>query len=339
MADIRPIWKDYTVSLGNYEYRDFRIVCAPSVVYSGRAYRRPAQDTITIRINDICADYLQNSLPQLEDAELTPASSVATFTVEVFSGSSWSTVATVTFSNDWSYDYGHDPDTDGMSFPVNGRLSPLQYLMYTTGGKNTFTATLTYRDGNSSIVVFPINIYADYNDDYNGDYAIQQRLADGGTGVIDLSGYDGLAAVDIEGRHYVVEDTCSRYVLYYVNAYGGWDSLLCEGTPQEQDSLTRHTVKKEYANTDASARGTENYANEIEKTWTLRSGWMTDAAASRMHHLLNATTVYLHDLQAGLVLPVILMGTASDYKTYRNQGNRMFNYEVEVQLAQERTRR
>ena len=339
MADIRPIWKDYTVSLGNYEYRDFRIVCASSVVYSGRAYRRPAQDTISIRINDICADYLQNSLPELDNAELTPVASVATFTVDVLSGSSWSTVATVTFANDWSYDYGHDPDTDGMSFPVNGRLSPLQYLIYTTGGKATFTATLTYRDGNSSIVVFPINIYADYNDDYNADYAIQQRLADGGTGVIDLSGYDGLASVDIEGRHYVVEDTCSRYVLYYVNAYGGWDSLVMEGTPQEKDSLTRHTVKKEYDNTDVKARGTENYVNEIEKTWTLRSGWLTDSMASRMHNLLNATTVYMHDLHAGQVLPVILTGTATEYKTYRNQGNRMFNYEVEVQLAQERTRR
>ena len=339
MADIRPIWKDYTVSLGDYEYRDFRIVCASSVVYSGRAYRRPAQDTISIRINDICADYLQNSLPELENAELTPVASVATFTVDVLSGSSWSTVATVTFANDWSYDYGHDPDTDGMSFPIDGRLSPMQYLMYTTGGKDTFTATLTYRDGTKSVIVFPIKLYADFNDDYNDDYSLQQRLSDGGTGVIDLSAYDDLAAIDIEDRHYVVVDTCSRYVLYYVNAYGGWDSLVMEGTPQEKDSLTRHTVKKEYDNTDVKARGTENYVNEIEKTWTLRSGWLTDSMASRMHNLLNATTVYMHDLHAGQVLPVILTGTATEYKTYRNQGNRMFNYEVEVQLAQERTRR
>ena len=334
-----PIWKDYTVDLGNYEYRDFRITCGSVVVYSGRAYRRPSRSTISIRINDICADYLHNSLPGLTNAELTPVSSVVTFTVDTYSGSAWGTVDTVTFANDWSYDYSHDPGTDGMSFPIDGRLSPMQYLMYTTGGKDTFTATLTYRDGTKSVIVFPIKLYADYNADYNDDYSIQQRLFDSGTGVIDLSQYDGLASIDIEGRHYVVVDTCSRYVLYYVNAYGGWDSLVMEGTPQEKDSLTRHTVKKEYDNADVKARGTENYVNEIEKTWTLRSGWLTDSMASRMHNLLNATTAYMHDLQAGQVLPVILTGTASEYKTYRNQGNRMFNYEVEVQLAQERTRR
>ena len=122
-----------------------------------------------------------------------------------------------------------------------------------------------------------------------------QTLYDGdaASGVACVDSLSGATSVTVSanttGRSstmtYDVVKPCARYALYYVNAYGGWDSLLTAGNDKRVDNYTRSTYKKVYSPSDLSDRGTVNYCNDIHRTISLVTDWLTDAQSARMHHL------------------------------------------------------
>ena len=91
----------------------------------------------------------------------------------------------------------------------------------------------------------------------------------------------------------------------------------------------------DYDNGTADARGRVNYAMEIQRRYTMHTGWLTDEQSARMHHLLNSPCVYLQDLaSAGAdIVPVVLTNTTTEYKTYLGQGARMVDYTIVADLA------
>ena len=338
---IAPIWKDYFVTLGKRTVIPFRIRVqdqSGDIIYNGKSHIKPGKTNNSIRINDICADYLTNALPALSQAEFSALSFPLNFVVEAFL-QDWNIAGQVQFMNDWSYDDSYNPATMGMSFPVNGRIDSRQWLVYTAYNTSTITATLTFTDGTTSQVIIPVEISADFSDDFNTDFARSARAAGSGTAVFDLSAWDNVASVTINGKTWEVVTDCKEWVVYYVNAYGGWDSLLIEGNTIETDSLKRHTREIEYDNRSIQNRGTQNYVNEITKSFTLHTSWMSDAESLRMHHLLNSTEVYLFNINTGDMIPVTLNNTTTEYKTYKNNGGRLVNYTIDATLAQERIRR
>ena len=338
---IAPIWKDYFVTLGMRAVIPFRIRVQDqngNIIYNGKSHIKPGETNNSIRINDICADYLTNALPALSQAEFSALSFPLNFVVETFL-EYWTIAGQVQFMNDWSYDDSYNPATMGMSFPVNGRIDSRQWLVYTAYNASTITATLTFTDGTTSQVIIPVEISADFSDDFNTDFARSARAAGSGTAVFDLSAWDNVASVTINGKTWEVVTDCREWVVYYVNAYGGWDSLLIEGNTIETDSLKRHTREMEYDNRDIKNRGTQNYVNEITKSYTLHTSWMSDAESLRMHHLLNSPEVYLFNINTGDMIPVVLNNTTTEFKTYKNNGGRMVNYTIDATLAQDRIRR
>lgn len=338
---IVPIWKDYFVNLGTSEVIPFRIRVqdqSGKIIYSGKSHIKPGETNNTIRINDICADYLTNALPALSQAEFSALSFPLNFVVEVVQ-QGWVIAGWVQFTNDWSYDDSYKPATMGMSFPVNGRIDSRQWLVFTALNASTITATLTFTDGTTAQVIIPVEISADFSDDFNTDFARSARAAGSGTAVFDLSAWDNVASITINGKTWEVVTDCGEWVLYYVNAYGGWDSLLIEGNTIETDTLKRHTREIEYNNRSSQNRGTLNYLNEISKVFTLHTSWLHDDESARMHHLLNSTLVYLFNINEGKFYPVVLNNTTTEYKTYKNNGGRLVNYTIDATLAQERIRR
>ena len=336
---VAPIWKDYYVALGTDESIEYRIVLSDTsaVIYTGVAFRRPGATYNIIRINDICADWLTNSLPEMSQTQFTQFDLPITFLIQKYT-SSWTTVDYVSFLNDWSYDHDYNVATMGMAFPINGHLQLGQWLVFSAYNATSVVATI-YTSGGSYNVTIPIAISADFNVDYNSDFAKSVRGAGSGTAVLDISGWTDAERVVIGNTTYTVVNTCSRYVLYYLNAYGGWDSLLIEGWHAESDSLTRHTREVDYDNSNVQNRFRINYVNEITKRLTLHTGWLSDDEASRMHHLLNSTNVYLYDMTEDEMIPVTIPSTSTEYKTYHGQGNRLVKYDLEVEFAHYRTRR
>ena len=152
---IAPIWKDYFVTLGTEEVIPFRIRVqnqSGGIIYNGKSHIKPGETNNTIRINDICADYLTNALPALSQAEFSALSFPLNFVVETFL-KDWTIAGQVQFMNDWSYDDSYNPVTMGLSFPINGRIDARQWLVFTAYNASTITATLTFTDGTTSQVL------------------------------------------------------------------------------------------------------------------------------------------------------------------------------------------
>lgn len=332
-----PIWKDRIVNLGAYATNNFRIKVGTKTIYTGTSHRRPGETQNTIKINDICADYLQNVIPSMTHAEFTALGEI-TFKTESYYSNAWNEVDSVVFINDWSYDYEHDPAVDGLSFPVSMRVDQRQFLVYTAYDEELVTAKMNLKSGESVNIYVSTLVTDDFNADYNQDFSKALRGTKNGTAVIDLSRYDA-ESVEINGHLYEIVPSCHRYALYYANAYGGWDSLLMEGNDKVQDSVTRHQRTLEYDNRNISNRGTDNYINELERKITLHTSWMNDEESLRMHHLLNSTNVFLMDLEKTQMIPVVLTSTTTEHKTYKNNGHQLVNYEIEVTIAQTRIRR
>ena len=97
---MHPIWKDYYVDFGSVDSVYFGIMADQTSIYTGRAYKRPGESTLRVRINDICADYLKN--PRLQASEGFVNNPTPTFVVvDTEKGVE---VARVQFLNDWSYE-------------------------------------------------------------------------------------------------------------------------------------------------------------------------------------------------------------------------------------------
>lgn len=336
-----PIWKDYLVNLGSadsYLYR-IRLADTEEVIYSGKAFKRPGDTNVNVRINDVCADYFLNVLPTLSQAEFSELNLPLEFDVLAYINSAWTTKASVQFLNDWSYDYNYNAATMGMSFPINGHIDSRMPIVLTGLNVSSITATIYTHGGLSYQVIIPIAISNDFNADFNADFSRSTRVAGSGTAVFLPSAWSGVSKIVVGSSTFKVVTDCARYALYYVNAYGGWDTLLIEGNDLETDSLERHTRELAYDNRDIQNRGLENYVNEITKIYTLHTGWLSDAEALRMHHLINSTDVYLYDIAAEQMIPVVINDNTCEYKTFSNQGNRMVNYTINVQVAQNRVRR
>lgn len=310
-----PIWKDKIVNLPG-DTADFRILIdsTDEVIYSGRAHIRPDATTNSVRINDICADYLVNVLPTLAQAKTQPID----FRLEAKVMGDWSLLGHAEFYNDWSYDDSYNPSTMGMSFPINGNVDARQLIFYSSLGSGSVLATFKSRSGLSLTVLLSI---------VNGNV------------IVDLSEHENLAMFTIGNSTFQVVTDCAEWVLYYVNAFGGWDSFLIEGETSIVDNLTRRTIDVEYDNRNIQNRGRRNFANGISKVYTMHTGLLNDSESERMHHLLNSTEVYLYNINSGEMIPVTLNNTATEYKTFMGNGGEMSTYTIEATLAQDRMRR
>lgn len=338
-----PIWKDYPVTLGTGDAYDYEIRLndnSGDIIYTGRAYKRPGADSVIVRVNDICAAYLTERLPALNiPAGFTSFAVAQTFVVRAYVSGSWTTKATIYFYNDWSYDHGFNPATMPLSDPITGELDPNQHLVFSTLPASSLTAVLTFEDGTTSTIVIQIARSADFNNDFNEDFALIDTAAHGGAAVIDLSAFTGLVSVTIGTMTYKVrQDECPRYALYYVNAYGGWDSLLIDGNDRRIDTYDRHTMEMDYDNADPAARGRDDYAIEVTPNLELHTGYLTDEQSARMHHLLGSTQVYLCDLPTGVVRPLVLTNTECEFKRFKT-GHTLNAYTITAQVAQQFVRR
>lgn len=335
---IQAIWKDRYVDLGSDASISYRIKVGDNVIYLGKAYKRPGADSIVIRINDVCADYIENVLPTLSAAQFTALGDVA-FVTEAEESSSWVEKDSVTFINDWSYDYDHNVETDGLSVPIRTDVDARQLLLFSVFNSSEVTATFHYLDGTSSVQIIPIEITDDYDSSFNIDFSHSLRGAMSGTAVIDLSTHPDVVSVDINGETFNVIGSCSKFAFYYINAYGGWNSLLVNGNSSESDNLTRHIKEHYYDNTNAMNRGSDNYLNEIVKNYTINTGWMSNEESMKMHHLLNSTKVYLYDFAKAQMIPVNITNTLTEYKTIKGNQGQANNYTIECSVAQTRIRR
>lgn len=327
MATPIPIWRDIYQAIGSQGDSfpmDFSVVNTDNnalVYFQGRALPRPGDTLPSVRINDIIAAQLVRGF--------APAGETDTLAIRAsILANHGEGVYPFFIYADWSYDRTFEP-SQGMSAPVKGTFAPnqllpvsavtedtgVQYIRFTLeGGGVSSTTTKVFRGGSGTIWL-----------DVAEEWAEAEGTGDPET----------ITVQDPHGvlRTYALNDGCRRWVLYYVNAFGGWDWLVVDGETSQADAVKRYTYDRVYNNAE-SQRGRVDYLNELTEQYTFNTGMLTDGESSRMHHLLNSPCVWAHDLQADVYLPLVLTGTETRRK---RQG--LQSYEITAAVAQDRLRR
>lgn len=329
------IWKDYEVTLGNGDSESFTIRTSTStddIIYTGKAWKKPRESYVKVIINDICADYMRQVMPEISTTGLVSCDTyIKTFYVYVGTTQK----ASVEFLLDYSYNYelANSANPYAMSELIDNTIDTRMPIIHTM---RSSTATLNYYDvGNSFDLSFDLSFDVINSQPVSisglGNYVRKSTPAD-----------KGHAATFQEAAGwttYLFDDTCAKYALYYVNEYGGWDSLVMRGGFKRVDKYKRFEMKRKYNNAVVANRGRHNYANEETFAFELRTAFLTDAQASRMHHLIGSTLVYMYDLEEGLMHPVVITDNSCEYKTYKNNGHKLVQYIINVEIAKEQTRR
>lgn len=303
-----PIWKDYIITAES-ESTEFTISYRGVTIYEGKAYAKPGTRLVSIKINDICADYLRSTFP-----DIFPAPGIAyepyIFEFEVaYTDASVQIGDTVQFTPDWSYE--DNTPSNLLTAPILRRIPEGAPFIITT---------------TEDISINGI--------EYSSDRGKCTHI------IVSTTQQDNIT-IEAEGEQliYQVGGCSTRYVLYYLNAFGGWDFLAVEGKSLQTDKYTRHTIGQTYNNNQSRNRGTRNYRNDIERKWQLHTLWIDDAGAQNMHHLFGSTEVYLYDMQTEQLHPITLNNPQCEYKTYSNNGNQLVRFDIEATLAQNLTRR
>ena len=334
-----PIWKDKFVNLGAVASQYFRIRLSSTTIYQGRAYRAASSGNLYIRINDICADYMAQQAATVPVATGSAVTFPMSFTVQKSSnGSSWTTVETVQFNDDWSYDSSFDPSTMGMSFPITGRVDKRQTIWQTRYASGSVNATARYDMAIRSVTLALQTA--------TGMPAYLKSLAHAGVGYVSFNcaqyaTYNGkpLQSVTIGLVTYNVADTCPKYNLLYKNPFGGYDTLLCEGAATRKHSVARDTFKADYDNTVQGREGWD-YMNEVTESIELNTGYLTGDESERIPYLLDSPDVFLQDLDnPSVIVPAVIATDSYAFQTVNKLGMKMKNHTFEVRVAQNTYRR
>ena len=356
-----PIWKDglgypESVSMNPWpNYIDYTLRKggqAGEIVYTGRAYKRPGE-AVNIpplfSVNDIVANFLKNEFPRLDEAIADPGvakkyttDALQQFTVEVpLSISPDPFYSSVWFLNDYSYRERGNPAGTTPPTYTNG-LPSFQSAILVEVWDRRLPVIRSYIDGTAGTGYTYVNEVLKLTANVtSAPFFFPTEWP------VDGRGYD---------RHPIsipAGDTCYRYALYFLNAFGGWSVIYLEAV-KERDKYDRKTAKRAYFTglprssagsvamytpPNLLARGTVNYANEVTKGWDAKTPYLTDELAAKIWHLVGTTDAYLYDMETGVLSPVNVDNTSWEAQTYRNQGIKRPRYDINLTLAQDRLRR
>lgn len=313
-----PIWKDYIYTVPFQASRvQYKVRYNGNDIFKGWAYE--VEQGIDICINDIARDYLSTKFPDAEDIWYQDYYAVKSF--ELYTGPDETSeptvkVADLTFRYDWSYYIPLQYDSWLAMEPLQDFYDSRQFHIFSV---NTY-ATLTNGSGTT---------YINQNDVRSH---IKTQLLPGS---YQLYSYQ---AQGLRNFRFSVKDNCGiRYCLYYVNCRGGWDSVLVDGVATQTDKYDRETYTRNYR-TPSINRGVIEYRNNITESWTLYLRSLGDEKNKLFHNLYESTNVYLHDLEEDRIVPVIITSREMQYKTRKNQGRKLYSYEIQVESSQRKLR-
>ena len=323
---LSPIWKDkfYTFEniAGSVEYiiMDEK---TNDIVYSGKAKRYPDSDKITININNITRDYLTSHFNSFGKSIINVINDYSKPFSIIVDGKKLNTIY---FYNDWSYN--NNTDDLVLNDPIYDVLDSRQYFIF----------SLFDRLGNETEVKYTLNVDEFHTQNRYMTVSNKQQ-----TLICDkLSNYPNAVRLGIAGNNkvlaqYEIKKTCYDYCLYYVNAYGGWDSMLIKGNVIKSDNITSSYYSKFFDNTTIDFEKVK-YHNNITTNYTLYTDWFNDKQQSKMYHLLESTEVYLHNLKTDELFPCNITNKKCEWKTFKNNGNKKFYNQIDVEVAQTKIR-
>ena len=298
-----PIWKDTVYTEKSNNWIEYHLDDAnDNVLYAGKAYPYPGNNTVEILVNDIASNFLKPmDWPTNDGFNITEDYSKI-FLLKT----STNIIRTYIFNNDWSYK--EDPLYTNSPCSI---VDPRQLFIVSgdsrykiTYGDNTiqFTNLYTYRLDLSNITIpcgSKISVYKD----------------------------------NVIIKEYTVANG-KDYVLYYTNSVGGWDFITVKGNTTRKDNVTSSLYEMRPIR-PSKEFGSIKYLNTITPSWSLNTGYIN----GNISELVSSLNVYLYDLNTKDLIPVNVTTTSAEYLNYTNNGKHFTNYTVEVEASQKNFRK
>lgn len=294
-ADDSPFSYSITTTTGTGQYQ------ATVTIFQGKAYVAPDEATIKIHVNELCKDYLSASTPafKLDDSRQLTIENTEAARTFVLRNSGGTALHTYDFVLDWSYDREEYRGNVFQSKPINYRLAPNMYEVYTETNGNTMKSYTYTARGNNSLYL--------YNKGYCGHGALYY-----------CNSYGGWDAFLIEGSVKRI-DEFNRITINSKTQNG-----IVKGNYQ---SYKMADVEKVF--------GKRSYNNQITPSWELKTSFISDSEAENLaKNLLRSNCVLFHDLDKDELYPVVLTDTQAEWKSYRNNGRKFVSYTITAQGAQ-----
>ena len=309
-----PIWKDIYVDLP-YEHNHFRLVNISSgfIMYEGMIY---GVITSQVGITDVLRDYMTT----VSDPFVNTFTSTQYLLVDMQTSSdgvNWQ--SSYTFRLYYNYSYDEERKVYLEAQPID-YFDPRQYLLFTFQSydniKENIEITKKFGTPPSQTQSFS---------SYNEQKTYASKAA---------SNYSIKIKTSKEEKIFKDRCTNTNYAVYYINRYGGWSWMLFQGKNLKTDKTKQSTYKMDFDNNVGTEFNTKVYQNDITETWQLTSDYLTDKQSELLKHLYSSPLVYLHDLKEDKVMSVLVDTKSFDYKTYRNQGRKMFTHTIKVNSSQ-----
>lgn len=305
--NVTPIWKEFTNSVSTETFIEYHINLDGDIIYAGKAYKYPDEAKVTWSINDAVSNYLGNGISFTEGIQQIPEYS-KDFYMEDNLGDKF----IETFYNSWAY-----KNTDyWLSDPIDNRVDPRQWL------------PVSFLSTNYEFITVAGRTYAALKE--NDGWTVMTRLRN-----LVLDCDSGVVAVGEDTSRLNYKIAQGEYVLYYSNAFGGWDAILCNGTSKKTDNIEHMNYRKKSRSQSQFSK--VNYQNNITPTWTLNTGITVDG--SKMHHLLESTMVYLHILETDEIIPVVITNSQCEYLNYTNNAKKPYFYNITVEESNTKLRK
>lgn len=129
---------------------------------------------------------------------------------------------------------------------------------------------------------------------------------------------------------------CGDYVLYYVNARGGWDAFAFTGKCQKTDTITQHQFNRAFNNNTLEFES-GRYISEITTTYQLNTGILTEKqAANFAQNLIGTNLCYLANITEGWVKPALITDNQAVYKLDGDED--VITYQITVKESQSKIR-
>lgn len=324
-----PIWKDTKASYVAFsDSQTFTISVDGHTIYNGRLVKKPGEVSLTTYVNRLVKDYLSAKIDFVRDSRTHSQDNyIREFTI---SPATTEGVSAYKFYCDYGYEEGGVADNtlSVISRPMSNVVDPRQILFCTF-------ADLSENTSNSVKARLRKGIRALAQSLLKKVQTFTLQLSQSMVGdIIDI--VNGMAGEVLAS--YEVRNTCAEYCLYYLNAHGGYDHLLINGTSKRSDNIKRTEITRVVDNTTLK-HGRSDVHTEITRTWRLNTGHLTDAQWAKTHHLLGSTHVFLHNLETNEIVPVVIKANKADFNTYRNNGRRMSQLSIDVEESTKRERR
>lgn len=321
---------------------DHSVSTDPSAETTGVIYDGLVLDGFGIQnLNEILSQYIYPTPIIFTSSLQQDNTSHSTFYI-YYTQDDWGTWTydTVILTYDWSYKPNYNRSV--LSDPIINLIDNRQFFLYTIkAGSPDTVNTITMKIGNIVVYTFTVSGYTYYNlvhDMSDATYPGEFSYAYSYDFFVDRSApIDGVNKITVGPSTYYVTNTCYRYCLYYLNQYGGWDSLLFRGKELKTDDLSRLSYKKNYVAQSLDYYKT-NYLTTIQERWSLNTSFLNNIESDKMINLMASIKIYIHDLVEDFIAPVVITNSNCEHKNYKNQGRKMATYNIEVSASQPKYR-